>query len=125
MKSFLFFLIGISVFGCASTLQLKSSQVAYERSGLGIESPQEVANADYTMAMAEAVRKNPNLLLGYGYGYGGYGFSNPCYYYPDGSCPAAMGNGGYYTDEEVVEMFKSVEQKLDTILEKTEKKGAK
>lgn len=129
MKKFQFFLIVTFGFGCASTLKLQSSQVAYERNGLGIESPQEIANADYTMAMAEAVRKDPDLLRwGYGYGYGGYGSSDPCYYYPLGSCPVATGSGGYVTEEGVVEMvdeeFAPLEKKLDTILEK-QKGGGK
>jgi hypothetical protein len=128
MRNFLFFLIVTLAFGCASTLKLQSSQVAYEREGLGRESPQEIANADYTMAMAEAVRKDPDLLKwGYGYGYGGFG-SNPCYYYPDGACPMAMGGGGgYVTEGEVMEMvdgeFAPLEKKIDTILEKAGKKG--
>jgi len=133
MKSFFLFLIVGVLSGCVSTLQLKSSQMSYERKGLGIESPQEIANADYTMAMAEAVRKDPELLkwgYGYGYGYGGYG-TDPCYYYPLGSCPVAMGGssaGGYITQDEVKGMvdeeFAPLEKKLDTIIQK-QKGGAK
>jgi hypothetical protein len=108
MKKFLFFLIVTLAFGCASTLKLQSSQVAYERSGLGRELPMEIANADLTMAYAEAVRKDPDLLK-WGYGYGGYWVSDdPCYYYPPGACPVTSAEG--YTNKKKA-------------IEKCEKKG--
>ncbi len=133
MKKVLFLIIGvfgyIGVFGCMSTLQLSSSQLNYQRTGLGRESPQEVANADLTLAYAEAIRKNPELLRGwYGFGFGyGWFSTDPCYYYPPGVCPVAAGTmgGDYITKGEVKEIveeeFESVRKKhkgVDKSLEK-------
>lgn len=111
MKTVLF-IIGLFLFliGCVSTLQLESSQVKYSRWGFGRESPQEVANADLTMAWAKAIRQNPDLLRGYYYGYGWYGYyhADPCYYYPPGVCPVS---GDVITKKEVEEIVEKYHRK--------------
>jgi hypothetical protein len=89
---FLICICFVVYFGCASELQLSSQQMRYKKWGLGRESPQEVANAEFTLAVADGIRKDPSLLKWwyspYGWYYGYYGWTDPCYYYPRGSCPA-------------------------------------
>jgi hypothetical protein len=90
MRSVAFTFVLLSA-GCASTLNLRSGQVDYERSGLGELSPMEVGMTDYAMANADFVRAgaemyrtrarvmeaNPWLYLGWG-----WGSSYLHYYYP-------------------------------------------
>ncbi len=98
MKRWFILIFVLLSLSCKSTLKLnlKSGDkeiMTYDRSGLGVESPYEVAAASwmlaYAEAMSEAVKKDPrNIILYQGwYGYSGYGFTDPCYYYPVGQCP--------------------------------------
>jgi hypothetical protein len=114
MKSVAFFTLFTLVLllaGCASTLNLRSGQVDYERSGLGELSPMEVGMTDYTMANADFVRAgaemyrararvmeaNPWLYFGWGSGspYLGWGSSYLHYYYPYFAPSTLFPGGGH------------------------------